>query len=48
MGIMFQFNRDINDYHCSIRRLNNECNLNPGLMTFDQWLVKNTAEIPVF
>jgi len=47
MGNMYQFKRDFNDYYCGIRDLNYVHRLNPDLQTFDQWLTKNAAKIPV-
>jgi uncharacterized protein YbjT (DUF2867 family) len=47
MGNMFQFKRDFHEYYCGIRDLDFARKLNPGLQTFDQWLIKNAAKIPV-
>jgi uncharacterized protein YbjT (DUF2867 family) len=47
MGNMYQFKRDCNDYYCGIRDLDYARRLNPELKTFDQWLAKNAANIPV-
>ncbi|MCX6246696.1 MAG: NmrA/HSCARG family protein [Bacteroidetes bacterium] len=47
MGNMFQFKRDFHEYYVGIRDLNYARKLNPELQTFDQWLVKNAAKIPV-
>jgi uncharacterized protein YbjT (DUF2867 family) len=47
MGNMFQFKRDFSEYYAGIRDLNYARKLNPGLQTFDQWLKKNAAKIPV-
>jgi hypothetical protein len=47
MGNMYQFKRDFNDYYCGIRDLTYAHKLNTELKTFDQWLVKNAANIPI-
>jgi uncharacterized protein YbjT (DUF2867 family) len=47
MGNMYQFKRDFNDYYVGIRDLNYARKLAPGLQTFDQWLEKNAAKIPL-
>lgn len=47
MGNMLQFKRDFNDYYCGIRDINYARQLNPELRSFDQWLEKNAARIPV-
>jgi uncharacterized protein YbjT (DUF2867 family) len=47
MGNMYQFKRDCNEYYCGIRDLDYARKLNPGLQTFEQWLERNGAKIPV-
>jgi uncharacterized protein YbjT (DUF2867 family) len=47
MGNMYQFKRDFNDYFCGVRNLDNARQLNPKLQTFDQWLERYSARIPV-
>jgi hypothetical protein len=47
MGNMYQFKRDFNEYYCGVRDLDNARKLNPELQTFDLWLTKNAAKIPV-
>jgi uncharacterized protein YbjT (DUF2867 family) len=47
MGNMFQFKRDFHEYYSGIRDLKYARKLNPELQTFDQWLVKNAAKIPI-
>jgi hypothetical protein len=44
---MFQFNRDFEQYFCGARDLGVSRSLNPSLLTFDQWLKRNAARIPV-
>ena len=47
MGNMFQFKRDFEEYFCGVRDLEFARSLNPGLQSFDQWLERNAARIPV-
>lgn len=47
MGNMYQFKRDFNDYFCDVRNLDYARQLNPKLQTFDQWLERYSARIPV-
>ncbi|HEU5186644.1 MAG TPA: NmrA/HSCARG family protein [Gemmatimonadaceae bacterium] len=47
MGNMFQFKRDFNDYYVGARNIQEARKLNPELQTFDQWLEKRAAEIPL-
>lgn len=47
MGNMFQFKRDFNEEYCAARDLAESRRLNPTLQTFDQWLEKNKAKIPL-
>ena len=47
LGNMFQFNRDFNAAFCKPPRPGLCASLNPELQTFDQWLVGNTAKIPL-
>jgi hypothetical protein len=44
---MFQFKRDFNDYFVGVRDLEFARQLNPELQTFDQWLARHKAEIPL-
>ncbi|HEX7336166.1 MAG TPA: NmrA/HSCARG family protein [Gemmatimonadales bacterium] len=47
LGNMFQFKRDFNDYFVGARDLAFTRSLNPELQTFEQWLARHKAEIPV-
>jgi uncharacterized protein YbjT (DUF2867 family) len=47
LGNMFQFKRDFNDYFVGVRDLEFARQLNPELQTFDQWLARHKAEIPL-
>lgn len=47
LGNMYQFKCDFNDYFCGARSLEVSRSLNPELMSFDDWLVKNKDRIPV-
>jgi uncharacterized protein YbjT (DUF2867 family) len=47
LGNMFQFKRDFNEYFCTARNLEESRKLNPALQTFDAWLEKNKARIPL-
>ncbi len=45
IGNMFQFKRDFNDAFCGARDPSVARALNPGLLTFDQWLAVNRGRI---
>lgn len=47
VGNMFQFKRDFNEAFCSARNPAVARALNPGLLTFDQWLAANKGQIPL-
>lgn len=47
IGNMFQFKRDFNDAFCGARDPSVARALNPGLLTFDQWLAVNRGRIPL-
>jgi len=47
IGNMFQFKRDFNEEYCRVRNLEESRKLNPELLTFEAWLVKNKERIPV-
>jgi len=47
LGNMFQYKRDFNDAYCAARSLDFSRSLNPGLLSFDQWLAKNAGQIPL-
>jgi uncharacterized protein YbjT (DUF2867 family) len=47
LGNMFQFKRDFNEYFCAVRDLEETRRLNPDLQSFDAWLDKNKARIPI-
>jgi len=47
LGNMFQFNRDFSDYFCSARSVEFSRSLNPALQSFEVWLKKNRARIPI-
>ncbi len=47
LGNMFQFKRDFEKDYCGARDLSVSRALNPALQTFDQWLAKNSARIPL-
>jgi uncharacterized protein YbjT (DUF2867 family) len=47
LGNMFQFKRDFNDYFVGVRDVAFTRSLNPELQTFDQWLGRHKAEIPL-
>ena len=47
LGNMFQFNRDFAEAFCGARSLEVSRSLNPELQTFDQWLARNKARIPL-
>jgi hypothetical protein len=44
---MFQFKRDFNADFCAARSVEQSRALNPGLMTFEQWLADHASEIPL-
>ncbi len=46
LGNMFQFNHDFADYFCGARSLDVSRRLNPGLMSFSDWLAANGERIP--
>lgn len=47
LGNMFQFKRDFQGEFCGIRDVQLSRRLNPSLQTFDEWLARNAARIPV-
>ena len=47
LGNMFQFNAEFSDQYCAVRDLDVTRRLNPGLQTFDTWLVANAGKIPL-
>jgi uncharacterized protein YbjT (DUF2867 family) len=47
LGNMFQFKRDFNQYFCGARNPAVARVLNPALQTFDDWLARNKARIPL-
>jgi uncharacterized protein YbjT (DUF2867 family) len=47
MGNMFQYKRDYEEEYCGKRNLNISRSLNPELLTFEQWLVKNKSRIAI-
>ncbi len=47
IGNMFQFNHDFADVFCAARDVAFSRSLNPGLQTFEQWLVVNGGRIPI-
>jgi uncharacterized protein YbjT (DUF2867 family) len=47
LGNMFQFKRDFNEDFCAARSVATSRSLNPGLMSFDDWLRANAARIPL-
>jgi len=47
IGNMFQYKRDFNDEFCRVRDLQESRKLNPGLLTFEAWLVGNKERIQV-
>jgi len=46
-GNMLQFKRDFNEVYCGERNLDESRALNPALQTFDEWLARNKARIPI-
>ena len=47
LGNMFQFKHDFNEDFCAARSVATSRSLNPGLMSFDDWLRANAARIPL-
>ncbi|WP_447974450.1 NmrA/HSCARG family protein [Nitrospira sp. Kam-Ns4a] len=47
LGNMFQFKRDFNEIFCGARDPAVARSLNPSLQTFEQWLARNKARIPI-
>jgi uncharacterized protein YbjT (DUF2867 family) len=47
LGNMFQFKRDFNEQFCGARSVEFSRSLHPGLQSFDQWLARNAARIPL-
>ncbi len=47
LGNMFQFNRDFAEYFCGARSVDFSRALNPALQSFDVWLERNKARIPL-
>jgi len=47
LGNMFQFKCDFEDYYCGARSLAFSRSINPALQTFDAWLGRNKASIPL-
>ncbi len=47
LGNMFQYYRDFESQFVGARDLNVARSLNPALQTFDQWLARNKARIPL-
>ena len=47
LGNMFQFKRDFNEIFCGARSIELSRSLNPALQTFEQWLARNKAQIPI-
>jgi uncharacterized protein YbjT (DUF2867 family) len=47
LGNMFQFKRDFNDYYRGARSIEFSRQLNPELQSFERWLDRHKAEIPV-
>lgn len=47
LGNMFQFKHDYQDHFCGIRDIELSRNLNPRLLSFDQWVQKNKNLIPL-
>jgi hypothetical protein len=47
LGNMFQFKRDFEHYFCGARDLDFSRSLNPELQSFETWLTKNKALIPM-
>lgn len=47
LGNMFQFKRDFESDFCRLRNIDVSRELNPGLQTFKQWLLRNKNSIPI-
>jgi uncharacterized protein YbjT (DUF2867 family) len=47
MGNMFQYKHDYEDEYCKARNLDFSRSLNPELMTFENWVIKNKNLIPL-
>ncbi len=47
LGNMFQFNAEFSDPYCAARDLDESRELNPGLLSFDDWLALNVSKIPL-
>ena len=47
LGNMFEFKAVANDDYMGERDLDESRNLNPDLLTFDQWLSKHASKIPL-
>ena len=47
LGNMFQFYRDFEEDCCQTRNIPNSKELNPGLQSFEMWLVDNAKKIPL-
>jgi uncharacterized protein YbjT (DUF2867 family) len=47
LGNMFQFNRDFSEAFCRARDVSVARALNPEMQTFEQWLAKHAAEVPL-
>ena len=47
LGNMFQFKRDFNEVFVGRRSLELSRRLNPELQTFETWLARNKARIPL-
>ncbi len=47
LGNMFQFKRDFNDYFCGARDIAQSRALNEDLQSFDDWVDRNKARIPL-
>jgi uncharacterized protein YbjT (DUF2867 family) len=47
LGNMFQFNRDFSESFCKARDVSVARALNPEMQTFEQWLARNAAQVPL-
>jgi hypothetical protein len=47
LGNMFQVKRDFEAAYCGARDVDVSRSLNPGLLSFEQWLEQHRALIPV-
>ncbi|MCK0147861.1 NmrA/HSCARG family protein [Arenibacter sp. F26102] len=45
LGNMFQFKKEFEDYFCKARDVNFTRELNPSLMSFKSWLIKNKGQL---